>query len=367
MKKTYRLPEFLLVVTAFYVLGMAVIGGIVTDYVEKDLNFGPATLRVLPYLVFIWLALASLPAARYQSMKGKRLTLAWGAVITALGMIIPFIYYSTALVFTGLSVAGIGIAVMLVSAAPLLIRLSDTRHQAANLSLAGLVAAIAFTISPLVASAFLFSTGKWQWIFPVYAGFSLVVATWLFTAAIDETKPVKPAAGFLRMVTLLKKPRVALLIIGTFLCWGFIPALNLDLADFLLHRFPITTETAGSGARLLIAGLVTGLFTGSIFLRTTRLRDFLYGSILITLLGLTGIMVTREINLARIMIFFTGLGFANIIPVLFTMIIRLMPQHDNELSALIVISGLGGAILPLLMACYCRCTRCLRRLCSSRW
>ena len=47
-------------------------------------------------------------------------------------------------------------------------------------------------------------------------------------------------------------------------------------------------------------------------------------------------------------IFLTGLGFANIFPLIFSITIDRMPEHTNELSGLMVSSIAGGAFIPLL-------------------
>ena len=49
------------------------------------------------------------------------------------------------------------------------------------------------------------------------------------------------------------------------------------------------------------------------------------------------------------MIFIAGLGFANIFPVLFAVILEYKPNHANELSSLIILSVSGGAIIPPVM------------------
>jgi fucose permease len=47
--------------------------------------------------------------------------------------------------------------------------------------------------------------------------------------------------------------------------------------------------------------------------------------------------------------FVTGLGFANIFPLVFSTAVETLPQHTNELSGLMVTAIVGGAILPPIM------------------
>jgi FHS family L-fucose permease-like MFS transporter len=48
-------------------------------------------------------------------------------------------------------------------------------------------------------------------------------------------------------------------------------------------------------------------------------------------------------------IFIIGLSFANIFPLIFSILIDHMPGKSNELSGLMVMAIIGGAIMPLFM------------------
>jgi len=47
--------------------------------------------------------------------------------------------------------------------------------------------------------------------------------------------------------------------------------------------------------------------------------------------------------------FLTGLGFANIFPLVFSITVDRMPEYANALSGLMVTAIVGGAFLPPLM------------------
>jgi MFS transporter, FHS family, L-fucose permease len=48
-------------------------------------------------------------------------------------------------------------------------------------------------------------------------------------------------------------------------------------------------------------------------------------------------------------IFVTGLGFGNIFPLIFSILIERFPEKSNELSGLMVMAISGGAVMPLVM------------------
>ena len=53
--------------------------------------------------------------------------------------------------------------------------------------------------------------------------------------------------------------------------------------------------------------------------------------------------------MALIGILIIGLGFANIFPLIFSITIDRMPNHQNELSGLMVTMIAGGAFIPMIM------------------
>jgi FHS family L-fucose permease-like MFS transporter len=49
------------------------------------------------------------------------------------------------------------------------------------------------------------------------------------------------------------------------------------------------------------------------------------------------------------MIVVAGLGFSNTFPIIFALIVEHMPDYANELSSLIILSVIGGAVIPPIM------------------
>jgi fucose permease len=48
-------------------------------------------------------------------------------------------------------------------------------------------------------------------------------------------------------------------------------------------------------------------------------------------------------------IFVTGLGFGNVFPLIFSILIDRMPERSAELSGLLCMAIAGGAVMPLVM------------------
>ena len=77
-------------------------------------------------------------------------------------------------------------------------------------------------------------------------------------------------------------------------------------------------------------------------------RRFFVVTCAVSILGLLGLFLPDE-TIAVASFFVTGLGFANIFPLVFSIAVETMPQHTNELSGLMVTAIVGGAFVPPLM------------------
>ncbi len=343
-------PKVLLpVFFSFYVMGFVDLVGVGTAYVREDFQLSDTVAQLLPSMVFLWFALISIPTGIFQDRKGKKYTVNAGMTITGLGVLLPFLHYSYPMVILGFVLLGIGNTILQVSANPLLLDISSRENQAANLSLSQFVKAIASMLGPILTAALAKWTGNWKLIFPVYSAISLLSVAWLSSVKVRESKPDKPPATFKGVLSLLGDPYVGIMIGSTFLMVGFDVGMNSNIAIFLKSKFSITLESASIGISIYFAALVVGRFLGGLLLRKLNNTMFLSWSVILTLAGLAGIILSDHLALTRVLIFVTGLGFSNTFPIVFAMIVNRKPDYANELSSLIILSVIGGAVIPPLM------------------
>ncbi|HER07848.1 MAG TPA: MFS transporter [Bacteroides sp.] len=349
MEKKQPLNVILPVFMSFYVMGFVDLVGVATAFVRDDFQLSDTMAQLLPTMVFLWFALVSIPTGIFQDRKGKKFTVMLGMAITGLGVMLPFVHYSYLTAVFGFMVLGIGNTILQVSANPLLLDVSPKNSQAANLSLSQFVKAIASMLGPVITAALARYTGNWKLIFPIYAAVSLISIVWLYAVRIRETEPEKDPATFKSVLALFRKRFVTVMIISTFLLVGFDVGMNSNIAIFLQKRFQISIESASLGISIYFASLVIGRFLGGVLLRKINTLRFMIASIILTFIGLGGIIVSENLAVTRIMIFVAGLGFSNTFPILFAVIIDRMPRYANELSSLIILSVAGGAFIPPLM------------------
>jgi FHS family L-fucose permease-like MFS transporter len=338
-------PVFL----SFYIMGFVDLVGVATGYVKQDFNLSDSRAQLLPLMVFLWFAVVSIPTGIFQDRRGKKFTVNLGILATALGMLVPVIHYSYFSAVLGFIILGIGNTILQVSANPLLLDVSAKGSRAANLSLSQFIKATASMLSPVITVALARFTGNWKLVFPLYAALSVLSSLWLYSVRVEESKPGKEPASFRSVVSLLGNRFVLIMVIGVFLMVGFDVGTNSNIATFLSEKFSISLDSASIGISIYFASLMVGRLLGAVLLRKLNPLSFFTINAFVTLAGLAGILVSGNLTLTRILIFVTGLGFANNFPILFAITLDKMPDYSNELSSLIILSISGGALIPPLM------------------
>ena len=346
MKNSTSLKYILPVFLSFYVMGFVDLVGVATGYVKEDFGLSDSVAQLLPSMVFIWFAIFAIPTGIFQDRKGTKNTVNLGMLITGIGVFIPFIYYNYFTVIIGFMILGIGNTILQVSANPLLINISSSESKAANLSLSQFVKAIASMLGPLLTAALAKFSGNWKLIFPIYAVISLLSVLWLYSVKVPENKIDKDPATFRSVIALLKKKVILIMVLAIFFIVGFDVAINSNIATFLSARFSIDLDEASMGISIYFASLMIGRFLGAILLRKVKAQKFLVYSTILTLAGLIGIILSNNLNITRIVLFITGLGFSNIFPLVFTITVEKKPKYANEISGLIIFAICGGAIIP---------------------
>jgi len=346
MKEKNSAKIFLPVIFSFFVMGFVDLVGVSTGYMKQDFNLSDRMAQFIPFMVFIWFALLSIPTGIFQDRKGKKTTVNIGLLLSGIGLLIPFLYYSLATALFGFALLGIGNTILQVSANPLLIDISSKDSKAANLSLSQLIKAIASLIGPMVTVSLALYTGNWKFVLPLFALVSLISFLWLRNVNIPESKPDKEPATFKSSIALLKNPFIAITILAIFFMVGFDVSINTNIANFLNVKFDIGLEAASMGIAIYFFSLMIGRFIGAILLRKIDIRLFMIVSTLLALIGLIGMLVSTNLMLTRVLIFVAGIGFSNVFPIMFAIIVDRKPEYANELSGLVILAVSGGAIIP---------------------
>ena len=341
----YKLfPVFL----SFIVMGFVDIIGVATGYIKQDFELTNFAVQFLPMMVMLWFFILSVPVGILQDKFGKRNMLNIGMLIQAVGLGLPFIYYSFGMMFASFILLGVGNTIVQVSANPLLQDVSPTEKLASYLSTSQFIKAIISFSGPLIATLMATTFGDWRLVFAVYGITSVLTAIWLGVTPIQESKPDREPASFASCFGLLRNRFVAFMTLSIFLIVGAEVAMNTNIANILIASFDIPIERAAIGISLFFAGETIARLIGAIILNWIQPRMFLLLTNLVSLFGVAGIFFAPNSIIAFTAIFIAGLGMGNMFPIIFSFSLKKMPDRANEISGLLIMAISGGAFIPLL-------------------
>jgi fucose permease len=291
----------------------------------------------------------AVPAGVLQDKYGKRNMLMIGMVIQAVGLGLPFVNYSFAMMFASFILLGIGNTIIQVSANPLLQDVSPAEKLASFLSTSQFVKAIISFSGPLIAAFMASFFGDWRLVLAAYGLTSLVGALWLLMTPIVESKPDRKPATFASCFGLLKNRFVAFMALSIFLIVGVEVATNTNISNILISKYGITMERAAWGISAFFAGETVSRLIGAIILNWIKPRVFLLLTALVSLAGVAGVFVSPVFSVALVSIFIIGFGAGNMFPIIFSLSLEKMPDRANEISGLLIMAVSGGAVIPLVM------------------
>lgn len=339
------LPAFF----AFIVMGFVDIIGVATGFIQIDFELTNFVAQFLPMMVLLWFFILSVPAGVLQDKYGKRNMLMIGMVFQAVGLGLPFVNYSFAMMFASFILLGIGNTIIQVSANPLLQDVSPTDKLASYMSTSQFVKAIISFSGPLIAAFVASRFGDWRLVLAIYGITSLLGAFWLLLTPITESKPDRKPATFASCFGLLKNRFIAFMALSIFLIVGVEVATNTNISNILISKYGITMEMAAWGISAFFAGETISRLIGAIILNWIKPRVFLLLTALTSLLGVAGVFVSPTFNVALGSIFMIGFGVGNMFPIIFSLSLAKMPDRANEISGLLIMAVSGGAVIPLVM------------------
>mgnify|MGYP001405030876 CR=1 FL=1 len=122
-----------------------------------------------------------------------------------------------------------------------------------------------------------------------------------------------------------------------------------NIQNLLTQQFGVSLERASLGISVYFAALMITRFLGAILLSKVDNLKFLLWSALATVLLLLGLIFSTSVMMANVMIFLVGIASGNFFPIVFSLTVNKMPQRANEISGLMIMAVVGGAIIPPLM------------------
>jgi MFS transporter, FHS family, L-fucose permease len=337
------------VLMAFFVMSFVDLVGIGVDRVSKDMSLSATVAQLIPSAAFLWFFILSVPVGVLQSHLGKKNMLNIGMGVTALGLLVPFFFYSFAMVLVGFALLGIGNTIVQVSANPLMVDVVPGNRASSFLSFSQFVKAIGSMIGAPLAAFFAAQFGDWKLLFLVFGIVSILAVLWLGSSKIEETRIEGYKATFSSSFKLLGNGFVLLMVLSIFLVVGVDVGFNSNSGQFLIKQFGIDQTAAESGRSVYFLGRMLGTFAGAIMLTKISSRKFFMWTSLLGIICLAAIIFVKSDAMAWVLVFLIGMAVANIWPLVFSLAVEKYPSQSNEISGLVMMAISGGAVIPLLV------------------
>ncbi|WP_321476937.1 MFS transporter [uncultured Paludibaculum sp.] len=340
------MPVFL----AFLAMGFADAVGPFVSLAKNEFQLSNTVASLIPFVGFSMFGLLSVPVGLLQDKRGKKFVLMMGLLVALLGLLNASIGLgSFAQFLVTVMLVGAGAAILQVAGNPIMRDVSEEGKYARNLSLGQFIKAIGSLSGPMIpVIAAKYFGADWKVIFVVYTGALILTILAIAPMKVEEKKADHKAATFASCLALLKNGYALAMVAAIFVYVGAEVSVSAGIPLYLKERFNLEIAKVGLlGTGLFFTALTVGRFSGGVILNWMSPRKFFLVTCGISILGLLGLFVPDQ-NIAVASFFLTGIGFANIFPLVFAIAVESMPTHVNELSGLMVTAIVGAALVPPL-------------------
>ncbi|MBN9661089.1 MAG: MFS transporter [Acidobacteria bacterium] len=338
------MPVFL----AFLAMGFADAVGPFVSLAKNEFQLSNSVASLIPFVGFSMFGLLSVPVGLLQDKKGKKFVLMMGLLVALLGLLNASIGLgSFAQFLVTVMLVGAGAAILQVAGNPIMRDVSEEGKYARNLSLGQFIKAIGSLSGPMIpVIAAKYFGADWKVIFLVYTAALILTILAVAPMKVQEHKAEHRAATLASCLALLKNGYALAMVGAIFVYVGAEVSVSAGIPLFLKERFNLEIAKVGLlGTGLFFTALTVGRFSGGVILNWMSPRKFFLVTCGLSILGLLGLFIPNQ-NIAVASFFLTGIGFANIFPLVFAIAVESMPDHVNELSGLMVTAIVGAAFVP---------------------
>jgi len=349
MKPIIRRYNFVPVLATFFVMGFCDVVGIATSYLKQDFSLSEATAGFVPSMVFIWFLFLSVPAALMMNRVGRKDMVQLSNVITFVGMLIPFFWYSFVSCMVAFILLGIGNTILQVSLNPLLTNVVNGNRLSSCLTAGQVVKAVSSFCAPFLALLATSAFGNWKYLFTIYAAVTLLSWLLLEVTIIPAEEKTQDGTSFAKAFGLLKDPAILLFFLGIFFVVGVDVGTNTVSAKLLIERCGMPVEKASMGASVYFICRTAGAFLGTFLL--SRMDDIRYLKINLFLAVAAMAYLFFAKGPVGIQVGIGCIGFfcSSVFSVLFSQALKARPEKANLISGFMITGVCGGAVIPPLM------------------
>lgn len=344
-----NIAKILPVLIGFFVMGFVDLVGIATNYVKADFQLSDTMANLLPSMVFFWFLVFSVPTGLLMTRIGRKNTVLLSLIITLPALLIPILSYSFASMLVSFTLLGIGNTMIQVSLNPLLANIVDEKRIASTLTFGQFVKAIASFVAPVFAAWAVLKFSDWRMImFPAFFIVCFFVLLWLFFTKVEEKNIETRVASFSECFSLLGDKTILLLFLGIMAHVGLDVGINTTAPKLLMERLNISLADAGYATSFYFIFRTTGCLLGAGLLAKFPAKKVFMVSVSMILIGIL-CLFTSDKTILYFGIAMFGLGNANIFPIIFSQALLHKPESNNQVSGLMIMGIVGGAVFPLVM------------------
>ena len=351
------------VMLAFFVMGFVDLVGTATNYVKAEFALADGTANLFTTMVFFWFLIFSVPTGILMNKIGRRRTVLWSILVTLVAMALPIIGYVAfsgtprlVLIVASFAFLGIGNTLMQVSLNPLLTVFVKGDKLASTLTTGQFVKAFASLFAPYIAAWGFNRFGAWWILFVIYLVVGIVGYLWLAFDKIDEPAPDAGTTTIGKCFKLLFSDRIVFLcFLGIVAHVGVDVGINAQAPRILMEHTDIALTVATNATMVYFIARMIGCFTGGIVLQkiSNKLGMRICGVIMTLSAVCFAVFTMTPSNppqwLFWVAVALVGFGNSNVFSLFLSHALMYRPDRQNEISGLMLMGLIGGAIFPPVM------------------
>ncbi|PKZ15321.1 MFS transporter [Alloscardovia omnicolens] len=354
---------FVPIFVTFFTMGFVDFVGTATNFVKEDMALQSWQASLFTTMVFFWFFIFAIPTSYCMNKYGRRITVLISIAITIGACVFPIFAYgipnvpkSGKLVLMVISfiLLGVGNTFMQVSLNPLIANLVSDERYSSTISAGQFVKAISSFSAPLVAAWLGSAFGMWWFMYVIFLVFSVVAYISLSADKIEEEKRTASNMSFGKVLALLGDPIILLCFIGIMCHVGMDAGVNTYAPQFLIGAHAgLTASAAAYTTSIYFAfrtlGFAVGMWALMKFANKVSVAVCSACIALSVVCFLLYTTVAPQDWVLYAALAFIGFGNSNVFSLMFSIAGLHIPERQNEISGLMIMGLIGGAILPPVM------------------
>jgi fucose permease len=352
MKKKFAILPIL---AGFFVMGFCDIISTVLNQVKAECQLSDVTAGFLPSMIFIWFFLISIPTGILCGKIGRKNTVLLSLAVTLFAMLLPLLANAERfwIYFVSFALLGIGNTIIQAALPALMSNIVPADQLTSRISLGQFVKAICAALTPVFVYLTATLCGNWKLLFPLYALLTVLAALWLLLTPIADERQNgegnENRTSFKSCMAMLKHPFVLAMTIGILFSVGTDVGFAVSIPEFLKSVYHVDLDMAGMGPTVYFIAKTIAAAVGAILFAKIPAAKCFPWCMAVGLAATVGLFFAPTPTLFLTFIFIAALMTANSFGMCMGMALDKVPEKANEISALMVMAIVGGAIVtPVL-------------------